>query len=90
MRGRGGAGGGFFLALGCLFVCSSSELFVLSMLASALGEGFNDGHCKVGVVHEGVKGWGAYNPLPEAFHDCDRRGCTSSEACIAKTARDTR
>jgi hypothetical protein len=43
MRGRGSAGGGFFLALGCLFVCSSSELFVLSMLASALGEGSGDG-----------------------------------------------
>jgi hypothetical protein len=42
---------------------------------------------KVGMMHEGVKGWGAYNPLPEAFHDCDRRGCTSSIACCKDSER---
>jgi hypothetical protein len=54
---------------------------VLSMLASALGERFGEGRWEVGVVHGGVNGLGANNPLSEVFHECDRRGCTSSGGC---------
>lgn len=50
---------------------------MLSMLASAHGEGHD---AEDGCLCMWRECLGTYNPLPKAFHVCDRRKCTSGGA----------
>ena len=62
------------------------------MLATALVEDIEVVRgSRTGEVRDGVKGWGAYDPLPKALHGfSDRHGCTSSDACGVRGRRETR